>query len=54
MVNCPGPGDIALVFSVGVHSSSVSRVNLQTRHYDNDRMFKWDVFLSQFSEAENK
>ena len=36
------------MFSVGLHSSSVSRVNLQTRHYDNDRMFKWDVFYLSF------
>ena len=54
MVNSPGSGDIALVFSAGVHSTSISRVNLQTRCYDNDRMFKWDVFLSQLSEAENE
>lgn len=48
MVNCLGSGDIALVLSVGVHSTSISRVNLQTRHYDNDRMFKWDVFYLSF------
>ena len=48
MVNSPGSGDIALVFSAGVHSTSISRVNLQTRCYDNDRMFKWDVFYLSF------